>query len=64
VVEKTAFMPDYGFKAADTDADEGSALGTSAAGLVGSLITVLLAAGIGLVIHLSRRAGQRKRASV
>ncbi|GHV40140.1 cobalamin biosynthesis protein CbiM [Spirochaetia bacterium] len=52
VVETTAFMPDYGF-AGD---EEGSRLGTAAAGIVGSLITVILAGGIGLVIRL---AGKR-----
>jgi cobalt/nickel transport system permease protein len=50
-VGKTAFMPDYGF-AAD---EEGSALGTSLAGILGSAITVVLAGGIGLVIHVMRR---------
>lgn len=51
LVESTAFMPDYGF-AGD---EEGSALGTAAAGIVGSGITVLLAGGIGFVIHAVRR---------
>jgi cobalt/nickel transport system permease protein len=51
VVESTAFMPDYGF-AGD---EEGSPLGTATAGIVGSVITVLLAGGIGFVIHATRR---------
>ena len=50
-VETTAFMPDYGF-AGD---EEGSALGTSLAGIVGSLITLIIAGGVGFVIHLARR---------
>jgi cobalt/nickel transport system permease protein len=50
-VEKTAFMPDYGF-AGD---DEGSALGTATAGIVGSVITIALAGGLGFLIHLTRR---------
>ena len=50
-VEKTAFMPGYGF-AGD---EEGSALGTASAGIVGSLITIALAGGLGFVIHLTRR---------
>jgi cobalt/nickel transport system permease protein len=50
-VEKTAFMPDYNF-AGD---DEGSALGTSLAGIIGSAITVALACGIGLIIYLTRK---------
>jgi cobalt/nickel transport system permease protein len=50
-VEKTAFMPDYGF-AGD---EEGSALGTATAGIVGSVITIALAGGLGLLVHLARR---------
>ncbi|MDR2478324.1 MAG: energy-coupling factor ABC transporter permease [Treponema sp.] len=50
-VETTAFMPDYGF----TGAEEGSALGTATAGITGSLITIALAGGIGLIIHLTRK---------
>jgi cobalt/nickel transport system permease protein len=48
-VEKTAFMPDYAFK------DRDSAAGTAVAGIVGSVITVLLAGGLGLCIHAARR---------
>jgi cobalt/nickel transport system permease protein len=55
VAGATAFMPDYGF-AGD---EEGSVLGTSIAGIVGSIITVVLAGGIGLLIH-----GLRKKAQV
>jgi cobalt/nickel transport system permease protein len=50
VVEKTAFMPDYGFKD-----NEDNAAGTTAAGIAGSLITVVLAAGAGFVIHTLRK---------
>jgi cobalt/nickel transport system permease protein len=50
-VAATAFMPDYGFPGGG----EGSALGTSAAGLIGSLITVVLAGGIGLLVHALRK---------
>jgi cobalt/nickel transport system permease protein len=46
VQEATAFMPDYGF-AGD---EEGSAAGTAVAGIVGSLITCLLAGAAGLAI--------------
>jgi cobalt/nickel transport system permease protein len=60
-VEKTAFMPDYNFKAGDEG--DGGALGTSAAGIAGSLVTVLLAAGIGFVIYLCRKAGQKRHAA-
>jgi cobalt/nickel transport system permease protein len=48
-VEATAFMPDYAFKENDT------ALGTSTAGILGSLITVVLAGGIGLIIRGARK---------
>ncbi|MDR1904626.1 MAG: energy-coupling factor ABC transporter permease [Treponema sp.] len=54
VVEATAFMPDYGF----AGNAEGSALGTAAAGIIGSSITVALAGGIGLLIHGLRRKAQ------
>ncbi|MDR3343538.1 MAG: energy-coupling factor ABC transporter permease [Treponema sp.] len=57
VVETTAFMPDYGFA---HDA-EGSALGTAAAGIIGSIITVLLAGGIGFIIHRVRTYRVRER---
>jgi cobalt/nickel transport system permease protein len=51
VVDSTAFMPDYGF----ADGEEGSALGTSTAGIVGSVLTIILAGGAGFVIHALRR---------
>jgi cobalt/nickel transport system permease protein len=54
-VENSAFMPDYAFKEND------SALGTSAAGILGSLITVALATGIGLAI---RGVKKRRTASL
>ena len=46
IQETTAFMPDYGFK---SDGDEGSALGTSAAGIVGGALTLVLACGAGFL---------------
>jgi cobalt/nickel transport system permease protein len=52
-VEASAFMPDYAFKGNDTP------LGTSTAGILGSLITIVLAGGAGLVIR-----GIRKRRTV
>jgi cobalt/nickel transport system permease protein len=55
VVEKTAFMPDYGFAGADGYSPLGGALGTAAAGIIGSIITVVLAGGIGLIIRAVRR---------
>jgi cobalt/nickel transport system permease protein len=54
-VETSAIMPDYAFKGND------SALGTSTAGILGSLITVVLAGGIGLAI---RGVKKRRAASL
>jgi cobalt/nickel transport system permease protein len=51
IVGSTAFMPDYGF-AGD---EEGSALGTSTAGIAGSVLTIILAGGAGFVIHAARK---------
>ncbi|MEA5073264.1 MAG: energy-coupling factor ABC transporter permease [Eubacterium aggregans] len=45
IQESTAFMPDYDFSGG-----EGSAMGTTTAGLIGAGITLLLAGGTGLVI--------------
>lgn len=60
VQETTAFMPDYGFKEASTEdasAEEETAAswpavdpGTTIAGLVGGLITMLIAVGIGFLL--------------
>jgi cobalt/nickel transport system permease protein len=55
IVEKTAFMPDYGFK----NDGEGSPAGTRTAGIVGSLITVALAAALGLLISALRKRPRR-----
>jgi cobalt/nickel transport system permease protein len=49
VVERTALLPDYAFKGSE------SAAGTSAAGIIGSVITVALAGGIGLLIRAARK---------
>jgi cobalt/nickel transport system permease protein len=53
VVDKTAFMPDYGFKNADNEASE--AAGTATAGITGSIITVILAGGLGFIISAVRK---------
>ncbi|MDR1636526.1 MAG: PDGLE domain-containing protein, partial [Treponema sp.] len=49
-VEKTAFLPDYALKNG-----EGSGGETALAGIVGSLITVIVAGGAGLLIHAARK---------
>jgi cobalt/nickel transport system permease protein len=59
VQEKTAFLPDYGFKKPEAPAAHGEGesswpavdAGTSTAGFVGGAITLLLAAGIGLALR-------------
>ncbi|MDR1618599.1 MAG: energy-coupling factor ABC transporter permease, partial [Treponema sp.] len=54
-VEKTAFMPDYAFPGEGEPSAAAEAAGTAAAGLAGSLITVLAAGGLGLVIGRARK---------
>lgn len=64
VQEKTALLPDYGFKAppAEPSPDGGSeawpvvSAGTSVSGLVGGLLTLALAAGIGFVVRAIKPA--------
>jgi cobalt/nickel transport system permease protein len=51
-VETTAFLPGYGLPGEDS----GGAAGTAFAGIAGSVITVILAGGAGLVIHAARRS--------
>jgi len=51
IIGSTAVMPDYAF-----DGDENSSpLGTAAAGMIGSAVTVALAGGVGLMIHAARK---------
>ncbi len=50
VANATAIMPDYSFWGNDA-----SGAGTATAGIVGSTITILLAGGIGLLIHFTRK---------
>ena len=58
--EKTTFLPDYEYTGTG---EEGSAAGTSLSGIVGALMTFLLAGGIGwLITGLKRR--KRSAASV
>jgi cobalt/nickel transport system permease protein len=56
IQEVTAFMPDYGFP--DTGED-GSAIGTSVAGIVGAVLTCLLAGVAGFVIHRVKQRNPR-----
>ncbi|GAB6390906.1 MAG: cobalamin (vitamin B12) biosynthesis CbiM protein [Treponematales bacterium] len=51
VVEKSAFMPGYGFPGGG----DGSPWGTAAAGIAGSVLTVLLAGGAGMLIKRLRK---------
>jgi len=51
--EKTAILPDYGFKKSDdgrADEDRSGRLGTSAAGLIGGFLVLLLGMGLGLIL--------------
>ncbi|MBU0483108.1 MAG: energy-coupling factor ABC transporter permease [Proteobacteria bacterium] len=48
IQEKTAFLPDYNFK--DTAEGDSGRLGTSASGLVGGLLVMLMGIAIGLVL--------------
>jgi cobalt/nickel transport system permease protein len=50
--ESTALMKDY-----DLPGGEGSAVGTATAGIVGSLITALLAGAAGFAVYLAKRKG-------
>lgn len=62
VQAKSALMPDYALASGSEDAQAASSVvngGTSLAGVLGSAITLLLAAGIGVVLHLSR-SGKRQ----
>lgn len=51
IVNSTAIMPDYAFAGDEDDA----AYGTAAASIVGSVITIMLAGGVGLIIRLVRK---------
>jgi cobalt/nickel transport system permease protein len=53
IQEAAAFMPDYGFPAAEGEA--GSVAGTPAAGILGSVLTCILAGGTGYLIYRIRK---------
>ncbi|WP_245534781.1 energy-coupling factor ABC transporter permease [Treponema primitia] len=53
IQEATAFMPDYNFRDAGED---GSAIGTTVAGIVGAAFTALLAGAAGFVIYKVKRS--------
>jgi cobalt/nickel transport system permease protein len=60
IQEATAFMPDYAFK---SDGEDGSALGTSTAGIVGGALTLALACATGaLVSSFKKRGGNSDKA--
>ena len=56
IQESTAFLPDYGFKSTD---GEGSATGTSASGIIGAGITLILAGGTGYLIYAVKRRKEK-----
>ncbi len=61
IQEKLSFLPDYGFKESGDAAQEAEEAwpavdpGTSVSGIVGGVITLAVAAGIGLVVRLRSR---------
>jgi cobalt/nickel transport system permease protein len=62
VQEKTVFLPDYGFKNSGEE-DQGASsdsvrLGTSAAGLVGGLLVMILGGAVGLLLKKRSLTGQ------
>ncbi len=65
--EKTAFLPDYGFKASgnEVQTEEQSEKwpavngGTTVSGLVGGLMTLLLAAFMGFIINVKNKNGKK-----
>ncbi len=56
IQKSTAFLPDYGFKSTD---GEGSAAGTSASGIIGAGITLILAGGTGYLIYAVKRRKEK-----
>ena len=65
-VEKTAFLPDYALKNGNAINGAGSGGETAFAGIVGSVITVIIAGGAGLLIHTVRtaRIARKKKAAI
>jgi cobalt/nickel transport system permease protein len=59
VQEKTALMPGYDFKGARGLAETGSALGPSAAGMLGAALTFLLAAASAFAIARAKRKKEK-----
>jgi cobalt/nickel transport system permease protein len=65
IQETTALLPDYGFKAdegAETASGESAYspdTGTTTAGIVGGIVTLLLTAAIGLLFHRKKRPSSR-----
>jgi cobalt/nickel transport system permease protein len=64
IQEKTAFLPDYGFKESESENEESTgdeeawpavSTGTSVSGLVGGVMTLALAALTGLIISMVKR---------
>jgi cobalt/nickel transport system permease protein len=59
IQEAMAFMPDYGFPASGEE--DGSAAATSVAGILGSLLTCVLAGGTGYLIYRIKRSSAKNR---
>jgi cobalt/nickel transport system permease protein len=70
VQQKTAFLPDYSFKVSESEEEINAAkeeaeawpavsTGTSAAGLIGGLMTLVLTGAIGMGISMAKRRGKK-----
>ncbi|MDT8334819.1 MAG: energy-coupling factor ABC transporter permease [Desulfurivibrionaceae bacterium] len=55
IQDKTALLPDYGFR--DTETTDAGRLGTSAAGMIGSLLVLLVGLGLGLLLKKRGKTG-------
>jgi cobalt/nickel transport system permease protein len=62
IVEKTALLPDYAFPEGDEPSNE--AAGTAFSGIVGSIITMLLAGALGFLIYAVRKRSREKTGRV
>lgn len=58
--DKFSFMPDYNFKKADGGKNENSRLGTSLAGMIGALITLLVAGAAAFILRMKQQLAARK----
>ena len=60
IQDKVSFMPDYDFKKAAGSKEEKSRLGTSLAGLIGALITLLVTGAAAFMLRMKQQLAARK----